>query len=82
MNELPSTVTKKQAIAYAVVAFNNFINSGNIYDFDISTIETFMTGAMGVHKKNKVVKFSERLEEENKQRMSIKITKLDNLGAM
>ena len=27
MNKLPSTLTKNQAIAYAVVAFNNFINS-------------------------------------------------------
>lgn len=29
MNKLPSTLTKNQAIAFAVVAFNNFINSGN-----------------------------------------------------
>ena len=26
MNKLPSTLTKNQAIAFAVVAFNNFIN--------------------------------------------------------
>ena len=35
VNKLPSTLTKNQAIAYAVVAFNNFINSGNTSDFDI-----------------------------------------------
>ena len=26
MNKIPSTLTKNQAIAFAVVAFNNFIN--------------------------------------------------------
>lgn len=82
MNKLPSTLTKNQAISYAIVAFNNFINSGNTSNFDVSTIKVFMTGAMEVHKKNEVVKYSEQLEEKNKQRMSIKITKLDNLGDM
>ena len=43
MNKLPSTLTKNQAIAFAVVAFNNFINSGNTSCFDISTIGTFYT---------------------------------------
>ena len=46
MNKIPSTLTKNQAIAFAVVAFNNFINSGNTSCFDVSTIETFYTGAM------------------------------------
>ena len=39
MNKLPSTLTKNQAIAFAVEAFNNFLNSGNTSYFDISTIE-------------------------------------------
>ena len=41
MNKLPSTLTKNQAIAFAVEAFNNFLNSGNTSYFDISTIEIF-----------------------------------------
>lgn len=77
MNKLPSTLTKNQAIAYAVVAFNNFINSGNTSDFDISTIETFITGAMEAHNKSLVVKFSNDLKENHKEKMKINIEKID-----
>ena len=77
MNKLPSTLTKNQAIAYAVVAFNNFINSGNTSDFDISTIETFITGAMEAHNKSLVVKFSNDLKENHKETMKINIEKID-----
>ncbi len=76
MNKLPSTLTKNQAIAYAVVAFNNFINSGNISNFDISTIETFMLGAMEAHNKSIVVNFSNNLKEDHKERMKIHIEKI------
>lgn len=32
MNELPKTLTKNQAIAYAVVAFHTLKNSANVID--------------------------------------------------
>ena len=77
MNKLPSTLTKNQAIAYAVVAFNNFINSGNISNFDISTIETFMLGAMETHNKSMIVNFSSNLKENHKESMKMLIEKID-----
>ena len=67
MNKLPSTLTKNQAIAFAVIAFNNFINSGNTSLFDISTIETFYTGAMEVHNKSLVVGYSKDLKNNHQE---------------
>ena len=77
MNKLPSTLTKNQAIAFAVVAFNNFINSGNIGCFDISTIETFYTGAMEAHDKSLVVKYANSLQENHKEKLKMVIEKID-----
>ena len=77
MNKLPSTLTKNQAIAFAVVAFNNFINSGNISCFDISTIETFYTGAMEAHDKSLVVEYSKDLKENHQEKMKINVEKMD-----
>ena len=76
MNKLPSTLTKKQAIAFAVIAFNNFINSGNTSNFDISTIEHFYTGAMEVHDRSLVVKFANNLKENHKEKMKINIDRI------
>lgn len=73
MDKIPKIITKKQAIAYSVIAFNNFLDSGNTSNFDIATIQVFMDGAMGVHKKNEVVKYSEELIKKNKNKMMIKI---------
>lgn len=77
MNKLPSTLTKNQAIAFAVVAFNNFINSGNTSYFDISTIETFYKGAMEAHDKSLVVGFAKDLKENNLEKIKINIEKID-----
>ncbi len=77
MNKLPSTLTKNQAIAFAVVAFNNFINSENISCFDISTIETFYTGAMEAHDKSLVVGYSKDLKENHNEKLKINIEKID-----
>lgn len=77
MNKLPSTLTKNQAIAFAVEAFNNFLNSGNTSYFDISIIETFYIGAMETHDKRLVVKFSKKLKENHQEKMKINIEKLD-----
>lgn len=76
MNKLPSTLTKNQAIAFAVVAFNNFINSGSTSCFDISTIETFYTGAMETHNKSLVVGYSKDLKESYQEKMKINIEKI------
>lgn len=77
MNKLPSTLTKNQAIAFAVLAFNNFINSGNTSCFDISTIEIFYTGAMETHHKSLVVGYSKDLKENHQEKMKINIEELD-----
>ncbi|MGN1311633.1 MAG: hypothetical protein ACI4U4_01310 [Bacilli bacterium] len=77
MNKLPSTLTKNQAIKYAVVAFNNFINSGNTSNFDVSIIETFYTGAMEAHDKKLIVDYANNLEEKHKKKMKINIEKID-----
>lgn len=77
MNKLPSTLTKNQAIAFAVVAFNNFINSGNTSCFNISTIETFYTGAMEAHDKSLVVGYSKDLKENHNETLKINIEKID-----
>lgn len=77
MNKIPSTLTKNQAIAFAVVAFNNFINSGNTSYFDISTIETFYKGAMEAHDKSLVVKFANDLKENHQEKKKINIEKID-----
>lgn len=77
MNKLPSTLTKNQAIAFAVEAFNNFLNSGNTSYFDILIIETFYIGAMETHDKRLVVKFSKKLKENHQEKMKINIEKLD-----
>ena len=77
MNKLPSTLTKNQAIAFAVEAFNNFLNSGNTSYFDISIIETFYIGAMETHDNSLVVKFSKKLKENHQEKMKINIEKLD-----
>ena len=77
MNKLPSTLTKNQAIGFAIVAFNNFINSGNTSCFDISTIETFYKGAMEVHNKSIVVGFVNNLKENHQEKMMINIEKMD-----
>lgn len=77
MNKLPSTLTKNQAIAFAVVAFNNFINSGNTSCFNISTIETFYTGAMEAHDKSLVVGHSKDLKENHNETLRINIEKID-----
>ena len=63
MNKLPSVLTKNQAIAFAVEAFNNFLNSGNTSYFDISTIEIFYKGAMEAHNKSLVVKYTNDLKK-------------------
>ncbi len=76
MNKLPNTLTKNQAISYAIVAFNNFINSGNISNFDISVIKTFITGAMEAHNKSEVVKYANDLVEKYKEKMKISIEKI------
>ena len=76
MNKLPNTLTKNQAISYAIVAFNNFINSGNISNFDISVIKTFITGAMEAHNKSEVVKYANDLVEKYKKKMKISIEKI------
>lgn len=75
MNKLPSTLTKNQAIAYAIIAFNNFLNSGNTSDFDISVIKTFITGAMEAHNKSEVVKYANNLIEKHKEEIKISIKK-------
>ena len=72
MNKLPNN----QAISYAIVAFNNFINSGNISNFDISVIKTFITGAMEAHNKSEVVKYANDLVEKYKEKMKISIEKI------
>lgn len=77
MNKLPSTLTKNQAIAFAVEAFNNFLNSGNTSYFDISTIEIFYKGAMEAHDKSSVAKFTNDLKENHKEKMKINIEKID-----
>ena len=77
MNKLPNTLTKNQAISYAVVAFKNFINSGNFNNFDISTIETFYTGAMEAHNKSQIVNFSNNLKENHKEKMRMFIEKIN-----
>lgn len=77
MNKIPSTLTKNQAIAFAVVAFNNFINSGNTSYFDVSTIENFYTGAMEAHDKSLVVGHSKHLKENHQEKMKINIEKID-----
>lgn len=77
MNKLPSTLTKNQAIAFAVVAFKNFIHSGNTSCFDISTIETFYTGAMETHDKSLVVGYSKDLKENHNKKLKINIEKID-----
>ena len=77
MSKIPNTLTKNQAIAYAVTAFHNFINSGNTSCFDISTIETFYTGAMEAHNKSSVVGFANDLKENHKEKMKIDIEKID-----
>ena len=79
MNKLPNTLTKNQAISYAIVAFNNFINSGNISNFDISVIKTFITGAMEAHNKSEVVKYANDLVEKYKEKMKISIEKIYNI---
>jgi len=76
VNKLPSTLTKNQAIAFAVVAFNNFMKSGNTSCFDISIIETFYTGAMEVHNKSLVVGYSKDLKENHQEKMKINIEKI------
>ena len=77
MNKLPSTITKNQAISYAIIAFNNFINSGNTSCFDVSTIETFYTGAMEVHDRSLVVNTAKELKEKHKEKMKINFEKID-----
>lgn len=77
MNKLPSTVTKNQAISYAIIAFNNFINSGNTSCFDVSTIEIFYTGAMEVHNRSLVVNAANDLRRNHKEKMKINIEKID-----
>lgn len=77
MNKLPSTLTRKQAMKFAVVAFNNFINSGNTSCFDISTIETFYNGAMEAHDKSLVVNYADNLIENHKEKMKINIEEID-----
>lgn len=76
MNKLPSVLTRKQAIKYAVIAFNNFINSGNTSNFDISIIETFYTGAMETHDKSLVVNYANNLKENSKEKIKINIEKI------
>ena len=75
MNRLPSVLTRKQAIKYAVIAFNNFINSGNTSNFDNSIIETFYTGAMETHDKSLVVNYANNLKENSKEKIKINIEK-------
>lgn len=75
MNKLPNTLTKKQAIAFAVVAFNNFIRLGNTNYFDISIIEDFYLGAMEAHDKSLIVNYSNNLIKNNEIKMKINIEK-------
>ncbi len=76
MNKLPGIITKNQAISYAIIAFNNFINSGNTSCFDVSTIETFYTGAMETHDKSSVVNFANNLKANNKKKVKIKVEEI------
>lgn len=69
-------ITRKQAIAYAIIAFNNFFNSANIDNFDISIMETFMLGAMKTHNRNQVVEYSEKIKEKSPL---MKINKIENI---
>lgn len=66
--DMPKVVTKNQLRAYAVIAFNNFLHSGNITNFNVKDIEIFIDGAMEAHNKSDVVKFVETLKENNKDK--------------
>lgn len=79
MSKIPNILTKNQAIAYALTASHNFINSGNINYFDIGTFEIFMNGAMEVHNKSKIVKFSKNIKINNKAKMIMKIEKIKDM---
>lgn len=64
--DMPKVVTKNQLRAYAVIAFNNFLHSGNVTNFNVKDIEIFIDGTMEGHAKSDVVKFAELLKENNK----------------
>lgn len=64
--DMPKVVTKNQLRAYVVIAFNNFLHSGNITNFNVKDIEIFIDGAMERHDKSDVVEFAEFLKENNK----------------
>ena len=71
--EIPKKKKKKQAISYAIIAFENFLHSGNATDFNISIFEHFMIGTMGIYNKGDVVKYAHRLIENKKsEKNSIK----------
>lgn len=77
MNKVPSVLTKRQARKYAVIAFSNFINSGNTTNFDISIMETFYEGAMEAHDKSSIVDYTNNLEDNHKELMKMNIEKND-----
>lgn len=67
MSETPKVITKNQSIAYGIVAFNNFLHSGNTCDFDVSTIEIFIKGAMETHNKSDIVEIANNIAKKEKE---------------
>lgn len=67
MSEMPKVLTKNQSISYGIVAFNNFLHSGNTCDFNVSTIEMFIKGAMEAHNKRDIVKIANNIIQKEKE---------------
>lgn len=74
--EAEEYINKKQIASYAIIAFNNFINSGNTSYFDITTIEMFINAVLELHSKETVEEYAKKLVENTKDKMSMKITKI------
>ena len=74
--EAEEYINKKQIASYAIIAFNNFINSGNISYFDIATIEIFISGALELHSIDTVEEYAKKLVENTKDKMSMKVNKI------
>lgn len=66
--DIPKQVTKNQAINYSKIAFCNLLNSANKDDFNLDSIDTFILGAMEVHKKSDTKEFVEILKNEYKDK--------------
>lgn len=67
MSEMPKVITKNQSISYGIVAFNNFLHSGNTSDFNVSTIEIFIKGAMETHNKKDIVEIANNIIQKEKE---------------